>query len=174
MPIPQKLLSVLPNPWTYIDHKGRPAGRFHYEATDGVVPDGRTIGSRIASAEEIQAAKIVKIAGFSFQLSAADHDIQIAYSDEPVTVPNTQYYRKAIARGDLIAANVNTATLSGIAARDYESYAKHVESKRAEAVAAFDAANGDGAFAFFEAERTAPVAGAPVVGESNAAKKADK
>jgi hypothetical protein len=153
MPIPVKTLSVLPNPWVYIDHKGRPAGRFPYESADGVPTDGRTIGSHIASAEEVKAAKRIKIAGFTFQLSAADHDIQVAYSEEPVTVPNTQYYRKAISRGDLIAADVKSATLSGIAAADFESYTKHIESKRNEAIAAFDAANGDGAFEHFEAER---------------------
>ncbi len=177
MPIPVKTLSVLPNPWVYIDHKGRPAGRFPYESADGVPTDGRTIGSHIASAEEAQAAKSVRIAGFTFQLSAADHDIQIAYSNEPVTVPNTQYYRKAISRGDLIAADVKSATLSGIAAKDFESYAKHVESKRAAAIAEFDAANGEGAFAHFEAERSsakAAPAEAEAQPEAAPAKKADK
>lgn len=169
MPIPVKTLSVLPNPWTYIDHKGRPAGRFPYESADGVPTDGRTIGSHIASAEEIQAAKTVRIAGQTFQLSAADHDIQVAYSSDPVTVPNTQYYRKAISRGDLIAADVRSATLSGIAQKDFESYDKHIDAKRAQAIADFDAANGDGAFAYFAEERAllatkVTVDGVPVSG----------
>lgn len=154
MPIPQTKLRVLPNPWVYIDHKGRPAGRFPYEGTSGVASDGRTIGSHIASAEEVKAAKSVRIAGFMFQLSAADHDIQIAYSDEPVTVPNTPYYRKAISSGQLIAADVQTANICGIASKNFESYAKHIDSKRDSAMAEFDAANGDGAFAYFESERT--------------------
>lgn len=154
MPIPHKTLRVLPNPWTYIDHKGRPAGRFPYETTDGVLPDGRTIGSHIASAEEVKAAKSVRIAGFTFQLAPADHDIQIAYSDEPVTVANTPYYRKAIASGQLIAADVATANVAGIRAKDFESYAKHIDGKRAEAIEVFDRENGAGAFAHFETERT--------------------
>lgn len=153
MPIPKTKLRVLPNPWTYIDHKGRPAGRFAYETTDGVMPDGRTIGSRIASAEEVQAAKSVRIAGFTFQLAPADHDIQIAYDAEPVTVGNTPYYRKAIATGQLIAADVETANVAGIKSKDFESYSKHIDGKREAAISEFDAANGDGAFAHFEAER---------------------
>jgi hypothetical protein len=169
MPIPTKKLRVLPNPWTYIDHKGRPAGRFPYEATDGVMPDGRTIGSRIASAEEVQAAKSVRIAGFTFQLQPADHDIQIAYDDEPVTVGNTAYYRKAIASGQLIAADVETANVAGIKSKYFESYARHVDGKREAAIAEFDAANGDGAFAHFENER-AEAAKAKAVSDAEAKK----
>lgn len=174
MPIPVKTLSVLPNPWSYIDHKGRPAGRFPYETTDGVMPDGRTIGSHIATAEEVRAAKTVRVAGFSFQLSVADHDIQIAYSAEPTTVPNTQYYRKAIVRGDLIAADIKTATLSGIAAKDFESYSKHIESKRAQAIAEFDAANGEDAFAHFENERAEAVKSGASHADADGSKSAQR
>ncbi|MBA2686851.1 MAG: hypothetical protein H0U64_02000 [Gemmatimonadaceae bacterium] len=153
MPVPKPKLRVLPNPWTYIDHKGRPAGRFPYETENGVASDGRTIGSHIASADEVKAATSVRIAGFTFQLSAADHDIQIAYSDEPTTVPNTPYYRKAIMTGQLIAADVRTANICGIPSKDFEGYAGHVDKKRDDAVAEFDAANGDGAFKHFETDR---------------------
>jgi len=116
MPVPVSRLRVHPNPYIKetIDHLGRPAGRVkcgHFEhAKTGLV------GAKFVEVVETHAAQSFKVGKLSYVTAPARHDHRIAYSRVPVEIPNTGYYRDAIKRGDLFAADRKTWVASGGAA----------------------------------------------------------
>lgn len=116
MPIPIRQLLVLPNPWVVgcIDHLGRPAGRLPVDFYEHSQTPATFVGCRFAEVKEIAAAQIQKLGKREIEIAPARHDHRIAYSREPVSIPNSAYYRDAIKRGDLIAADERTARVSGL------------------------------------------------------------
>ena len=139
MPVKSPTLKVRPNPWIYIDHRGRPAGRVAVEQPKGHY-DPRTVGSRIGSAN-----LVAKAVGNSM-LAHDVHDIEIEYDADPVVVANTPYYRRRIMSGELIAADRDAFTAAGGRPKDFEEHVKHVADKKAAAIAQFELENGEGAF----------------------------
>lgn len=166
MPVQKKKLKVLPNPWTYIDHQGRPAGRVAVEQPkDGFDP--RSVGARIADNPEL-----VSQARKGVPLAQDIHEIEIEYSKEPVEVANTDYYRKRVIRGDLIAADRESFVAAGGRPKDFEAHQKHVDAKKAEAMAQFDIDNGAGAFEALALERAETAALRKAVAASVAGEQA--
>lgn len=145
MPVQRKTLKVLPNPWTHIDEKGRPAGAVIVEQPSNGTFDRRWVGASF-TAKDVQAAKRVSIAGRTFEQSPAIHEHEWDHASDPVSVANTQYYRKCVFRGDLIAADEATAMACGIAKKDFVQPETLFQKIKSEAIAEFDARNGEGAF----------------------------
>lgn len=146
MPVKASSLKVHPNPWLYIDHLGRPAGRVAVEQPKGSY-DPRTVGSRIKNAE------LVHKAADGLLLAHDVHDIEIEYDTEPIKVPNTDYYRRRVMKGELIAADRDSYRDAGGRPKDFEAHQQHVEAKKAEAIKLFDLENGEGAFEALAAQR---------------------
>ena len=147
MPVQKRTLSVLPNPWLYIDHKGRPAARVAVEQPVNGTYDPRTVGSSIAAAQLVSAARK------DAPLSQDIHDLEIQYSKEPVEVRNTPYYRRAVMDGELVAADRDSFVAAGGKPREFEGYLEHIEKKKAAAIKQFDVENGEGAFEMLAAQR---------------------
>ena len=107
--MPKRTLLVWPNPFHALDHEGRPAGVLPYEPEgNGVTTfdDRRFVGAQL-KAEVLQ----------KFPRGDAREPVQktwFEFSDEPVTVKNTAYYAHAIARGEIFAADAESAMACGI------------------------------------------------------------
>lgn len=179
MPVHQKKLRVLPNPWLHIDEKGRPAGLVRLEQpTNGTAIHG-WVGATVASVDEIEPAKRVKVAGRVFEQKHAIEYRTFNHADQPVTVDNTPYYRKRVWSGDLIAFDQATATACGISARSFVKPETLLEQLKQAAIKQFDAENGEGAFealadiAAEEAETAAAVAKAVAEGKGEALSNAE-
>lgn len=147
MPVQKKKLKVLPNPWTYIDHTGRPAGHVKVEQPNRGF-DPRAVGSRIGDDPVLTSA-----AQRGVPLAQDVHEIEHEYAKDPVEVPNTDYYRRCVINGDLIATDRETFVACGGRPKDFEAHQKHLEDKKAEAIKQFDIANGGGAFAQLALDR---------------------
>jgi hypothetical protein len=78
------------------------------------------------------------------ETARARHDHRFAYSKAPVEVEPTQYYLRAIACGDLIAADPETARAAGVKFKDPE---KVLSEARQAAIEHFNATTGDDAHA---------------------------
>lgn len=147
MPIPIRTLKVHPNPYVgdTIDHLGRPAGRvkcdYYEHSKTGFV------GAVLTDFVEVSPAIEHKIDGRSFSVVPAQHDHRVAYSRVAVEIPNTAYYRDAIKRGDLFAADVKTFVAAGGAAAQFVDPAKALAAARDAEIARFNAATGDDAHA---------------------------
>lgn len=107
-----KTLLVLPNPYSAVDHKGRPAGAFPLEDEDPALPGHRHVGAT----KRIHA-------------DADDHfgDLVWDFATEPVVIQNTAHHRHGVMSGttlegaQLIAADEATAKECGIAKEDFKS-----------------------------------------------------
>lgn len=152
MPVPVPRLRVHPNPFvgsdhdgSSIDHLGRPAGRlpcdYHEHSKTGWV------GAKLTDLIETAPAQSFKIGKRSFDTAPARIEHRVAYSKIAVDIPNTAYYRDAIKRGDLFAADKKSWVASGGAAMTFVEPATALMKARANAIAFFNAATGDGAHA---------------------------
>lgn len=144
MPVRTRTLRVRPNPFTYIDHLGRPAGVCPCDP-DGHTPERRWVGATIGEALLVSSAVTRVVAGATQEIAAAVHDLRWSYSEEAVTLPNTEYYRRKIFNGELIADDVATARESGVFS--FKPAGLVIDQAREDAIMEFDALNGDGAFA---------------------------
>lgn len=189
--MPKRTLLVYPNPFHAIDHEGRPAGVLPLEPEgDGVTTfdDRRFVGATL-KAEILQ----------KFPRGDARQSVQrttFDFSDEPVEVRNTPYYRMAIARGEILAADKASALECGIDST-YLEPAKVLLTARDEAIGLWkrmDHEDHDGVpeslskFAFGpmpeavearkkaadEADKAAKEAAAKAKAEEEAAKKAEE
>jgi hypothetical protein len=145
MPFPSKKLRVFPNPYTYIDHLGRPAGRLPFDGFEHS-PSPGSVGAAITDVIKIQSAMMMRVAGQDLEISPAQHDTRITYSKEAVEIPKTHYYVDAIKRLDLVAADSGTAQEAGV---KFEDPAKVLAAYKAEAVARFNAETAEDAYARF-------------------------
>lgn len=141
MPFPTKKLKVFPNPWVYIDHNGRPAGRLPPDPYEDS-PSARSIGATMTDVVEVQKPMVMRVAGMDLEVNPAQHEHRITYSREAVEIPNTPYYRNAIKCLDLIAADAETAAVSGVKFEDPTVVLARV---KAAAIKAFDAETGQDA-----------------------------
>lgn len=165
MAIKARTLRVLPNPWTHIDHRGLPAGVVRFDYHEHNTQRG-WVGARIATATKTSGAFSEVVNGKVFTTGTDVHEIEWEFATEPVTLPNTGYYRSAVLGDGLVAADKETAIACGIRAEEFEAPAVHLAKKRAEAIAEFDAHNGEGAFDALAEDRkpvvVAPAAPTPV------------
>lgn len=125
-------LLVWPNPFHALDHEGHPAGILPVEPSgDGVktFDDRAFVGARLNA--EFTFKAIVGTAQASEQRS------KFAYTDEPVEVPATPYYKHAIARGEIFAADDFSAKAAGISL-GYVDPAELLERARAESIEAYE------------------------------------
>lgn len=120
-------LSVIANPYAHLDHEGRPCGAVlldpvdHHaygEATvDAVTGQPRYEPRRYVGAElDTHSTKIVRKAGPQGLGASGQSDLQDTvwkFSDEPQTIPQTNYYLARIRDGELIPADAETAALAG-------------------------------------------------------------
>lgn len=104
-----KTLLVWPNPFHAVDHEGKPAGVLPYEPVgNGVTTfDERRFVGALLKSEVLQ----------KFPRGDARENVQrtwFEFADEAVRVPSTPYYKAAIARGEIFAADAPSAKLCGI------------------------------------------------------------
>lgn len=150
MPVRERTLRVYPNPWGFIDHRGKAAGvvRLDYHEHN---TNRAWVGARIKTATKTKEAVAEVIRGKVFRSGSDSHDIEWEFDSAPVEIPNSAYYRDAIATGQLVAADKATAVAAGIRAGDFEDPSRHLEKLKAAAIADFDAHNGEGAYAALNA-----------------------
>jgi len=140
-----RTLRVHPNPYILgtVDHLGRPAGRvrcdYYEHAKTGFV------GAQLTDFVEVQPAVEQRMGGRTFVHSQARHDHRVTYSKVAVEIPNTAYYRDAIKRGDLFAADKKTWVACGGAAASFVEPKEALAKAKAEAIEHFDAATGEDA-----------------------------
>src|SRR6478752_10448461 len=147
MPFLNKKLRVYPNPWTYIDHLGRPAGRLPFDGFEHSQSPG-SVGASITDVTQVQSAMVMRVAGRDLEVNPAQHDHRITYAAGYVEIPNTAFYRDALKRLDLVAADKETASEAGI---KFEDPKKVLDSYKAEAIAKFNAETAEDAYARFGA-----------------------
>jgi hypothetical protein len=148
MPLPARLLRVLPNPWKGIDHLGRPAAALPFDAFEHS-PSPGFVGAAMLE-KEIAPAQRFKVGTQSFATSPAQVERRLVYDIDPknpVVIPNTAYYRQHIASGDLIPADAATAALAGIT--KFDGAEKMLARARAEAIERFNAETGPDAWKEF-------------------------
>lgn len=125
----KRTLLVWPNPFHAVDHEGHPAGILPYEPMgDGVntFDDRRFIGAMV-KAEVIQ----------KFAPGDGRQSVQrtgFVYADEPIRVHDSAYYRHAIARGEIFAADAASALLCGIDSGTFLEPGPLLERARVEAI----------------------------------------
>lgn len=149
MTVQLRTLKVRPNPWIghdTISRTGLPIGRVPVEQPHGLF-DPRCVG--VVKVTAIQTSAAPKGA----PLAQASHDLEFEYSKEPVSVANTEYYRRRVMCGDLIAADRPSFLASGGRPKDYEEHEKLLELCKRAAIVEFDVANGEGAFAALNEQR---------------------
>ena len=135
MPFPSNKIRVYPNPYVYIDHLGRPAGRLPFDGFEHS-PSAGFVGASVTDIVKVKSAMTMRVAGIEMEVKPAQHDMRITYSADPVEIPKTHYYLDAIRRQDLIAADQETARLAGV---KFEDPKKVLATYRSEAISRFDA-----------------------------------
>lgn len=104
-----RTMLVWPNPFHAVDHTGRPACVLSYE------PEGNgvdTFDDRRFVGASLKATILQKFAPGDARQTVQRTTFE--YADEPTKVPATAYYKHAIARGEIFAADAESAKLCGI------------------------------------------------------------
>lgn len=131
----QTIVRVLPNPYHSLDHEGRPAGHCPRERLMSTAPgthQGYVGCTCLATAPE--------------KLPDGHHgtpnqDTVWHFSREPLSIADPRgYYRLAVSRGEIIAADQKTAMASNV---KYVPYDEALRLAKAEAVAKWRAAFGE-------------------------------
>lgn len=127
-----RTLLVYPNPFHALDHEGHPAGVLSYEPTgDGV----KTFDSRRFIGASLQSHILDKaIEGTAQQTTQRTW---FDYNDDPIEVPESPYYKHAIARGEIFAADAETARRAGISLSFVDPQTL-LERAKAEAIDAYE------------------------------------
>jgi len=150
MPVVAKRLKVLPNPWSCIDHLGRPCGVVPCDPVEHVQAQRRWVGAKPKAVQTApRVAHMVKTTLVVVQ--EAQHDLTWSYSTEPVEVPNTPYYRERVKQGDLIAADLATANACNL--KRFTNPALHERNLKELSIRHFDSRNGEGTFEALGEER---------------------
>ncbi len=129
-----KTLRVYANPYQHLDHEGRPANACPCDP-DNHTPDRRFVGATIKATKTEEAdPKLGK---------EARYDRFFEFTEEKVEIPNTDYYRRAIKSGQLIAADEETAKLCGFYKGEYLDPKAVLETEKKEALKRFRAERGE-------------------------------
>lgn len=96
-----KLILVYANPYTHVDHMGRPNGHLQYEPdlVNGD-PHLRWVGCRVVAT---QTRKPEPLKGVR---EAHDHSWE--YASDPTVLPQSAYYQRALQHHDLLPADLET------------------------------------------------------------------
>lgn len=130
--IKPRTLLVWPNPFHALDHEGHPAGVLSYEPTgDGV----KTFDSRRFIGATLQSKILEKAVEGTAQQTM--QRTWFEFTEEVVEVPESAYYKHAIARGEIFAADEATARRCGIV-QGFVEPAELLERARKEAVDAYE------------------------------------
>jgi hypothetical protein len=151
-------LRVWPNPYVSIHRWQGPEDGVSWAGTLALEPEGpggyhgqypRYVGAKVDpdATKEIKPEVTLTVKGKTAVTSYAQHEVRYAYIKEPVTVPNTQYYRDAVFRNDLtghsalIAADLATAQACGISSAQFKEPLALLEELRLKAIKDFASAN---------------------------------
>ena len=160
-----KTLRVLANPWHHLDHEGMPAGACACDPNEHN-PNRAFVGAKL-SAEETRKAMPEK--GIT-----ARHRVTFEFSEEAQELPNTEYYRRAVNSGELIAADAETAKLCGFKRDGFSDPKALLAAEREKAATQFYANYGEWPPFFGAAEQKAMAAKAKAKTEPDAQKGGDK
>lgn len=121
-----RTLKVYPNPYKVYDHEGRPCNVVPFEPEgDGV----STFDSRKFVGAQLKVKVLKKFPEGDARQTEQENTFE--YQDDPVTVRDTPYYREALRRGDLIAADAETARKLG---KKFVDPKKVLETEKAGAI----------------------------------------
>lgn len=102
-----RTLRVFPNPYLHVDAEGRPVAVVPVEPTNQNDVGGGYVGATLKFVKTFIAPK-----SNHPNVRMPQQDMQetwFEFDDEPVTVPDTIYYRRAIMSGELISADEKTS-----------------------------------------------------------------
>ncbi len=145
MSITVRTLWVLPNPWAAIDHLGRPAAAVPVDPVDHDPHNRRWVGAT-CEAKLVKPAQRQRIGSQIVVVAEAEYDLEWTFTDAPVRLPNTPYYRERVKRGELLAADKATAAACNVKLAKFQDPKRYLETLKGEAIKEFDARNGDGAY----------------------------
>lgn len=128
----QRTLLVCANPWHSVDHYGRPAGHCPKERLPTTVGHQGYVGCVAI------AGPIVHRSG---RTGDFDHDTVWHFSAEPVKVPDSVYYRRAIQNGEVFAADEKTTREIFGPARKHVPVVDQVQCERLAAERKWEAAH---------------------------------
>lgn len=113
MPSTEGTLLVLPNPYAHLDARGRPSAAFAFEGMSG---RDRYVGAQIDHARTKKLGRVVFVpAGYDPPKGAGEAHLMAAWAClQPLAVPDTSYYRRALAHGDLLPATDEVRKLVGL------------------------------------------------------------
>lgn len=110
---PRRHLRVYPNPYKHVDEQGRP----NFAVACEPVGNGVTsFDDRSWIGATLTATPVAVFAPGDARSSIHDH--AWTFSDDPVVVTASDYHKRAIRAGELIAADETTAKDAGIAFKD--------------------------------------------------------
>ena len=107
----QDTLRVHPNPYTFVDHKGRAAGTFPVDTADHF--QDRDAGRKVGSRVDGDKTKILSTPAPG-EIRGHIQDTVHEYDAEPVVLPRTHHYMAGIRSGALIPADEATAAAVGM------------------------------------------------------------
>lgn len=123
-------LLVVPNPYCALNAKGEPDGKIKRDPS--VDKAGGFVGCTLTKGKTIK--KYPK-----GDLRSNVHEFSLVFSVEPVSLPNTEYYRKKVRTGELIAADASTA---GECAVKFAPIEQALSEAKAKAIQYFEANDG--------------------------------
>ncbi len=169
MAIQPKTLSLVANPWAAIDELGRPSGACPPDPTEDTGRRG-FIGAT-QTAKLVRAGHSRRVAGRSVVQESERHERTWEFDPNPVTLPNTGYYRDRAGKRpyELIAGDKRTAAALGV---EFVEPKIIIEETRKLRVAEFDAQHGQGAWQELEDERKAEAAAAAKAAKQEQSAKA--
>lgn len=118
MALKQGTLRVLLNPYRQVDSEGRPCCVVHIDPNDPRYPKDSRGWRGYVGAKVIEAKLIREGDEARGGLRADKHDIAWAFESGVIEVPDTLYYKRIVADGDLIAADAKTAAVCRVKLTD--------------------------------------------------------
>jgi hypothetical protein len=135
MPKPKRELRVFANPYSALDHEGRPAGAYPYDPIEHHGDDLMYVGAT---------RHVKKIADAHPKgLHGVIHDRTWDYATEATTIPNTLHYRRGIQHGDLVPADLETHMEAGLPRETFRDPIEVLREKRAGALAHHEREHGE-------------------------------
>lgn len=147
----QKTISVVANPWFALDHKGRPCG---------VVPvEPREFGSHLGFVgAKVDRNRTTVTSRRPGEILPPAQDTVYEFSDKPVQVGATVYYRELLRSGALLPADESAARWANL---KFVPPAQALAQARKKAEAEFEADYGVGSLADLRAMHNVHVDGHP-------------
>lgn len=123
-------LLVVPNPYCALNAKGEPDGKIKRDPS--VDKAGGFVGATLTKGKTVK--KYPK-----GDLRSNVYEFSLSFSADPVSVPSTEYYRKKVRSGELLAADAKTA---GECAVKFVPVEQALSEAKAAAIKSFEANEG--------------------------------